>query len=92
MQFLSMTPEQREALRAHMERTADLMRRLIDGFRELARQVVPALRAFTALTSPPPAPDPLGLAYRAAAGSPPRMTAAARPAWVSPYGPAPRRH
>lgn len=88
------TPEQAEAIRARLQRTGDLLRRFLDDFAQAARRwLAPALRAVTAMVracqGQAPAPDPLGLAYQAAAG--PRATRAPRPAWASPYGPAPRR-
>ena len=86
-------PEQITALYERATRAGDLIRRFIDGFKELARRIAPFLRAFVVRVNPGEAPtaDPLGLAYRAAAGTRPRMTAQSRPAWASPYGPAPRR-
>lgn len=87
------TPEQITALRERAARTADVFRAFLDGFKELARRICPFLRNLGALLDRDraPAADPLGLAYRAAAGARPRMTAQSRPAWASPYGPAPRR-
>ncbi|MFM9590765.1 hypothetical protein ACKI16_29685 [Streptomyces scabiei] len=96
MHLPPLTPEQAVLFRDSMARTADLFRQLVDAIRECVRRAAPAMRAITAyveaLQSGRPAADPLGLAYKAAAGTRPRMTAQARPAWVSPYGPAPRRH
>lgn len=94
------TPEQAEALRARLQRTGDLFRRFLDAFAEAARRwVAPALRAVDrfvrAYQGQAPAPDPLGLAWEAAAGLRPARVArparVLRPAWASPYGPAPRR-
>lgn len=88
------TPEQTEALRSRLQRTGELLRRFLDEFVQAARRwVAPALRAVAAFArvhqGQASAPDPLGLAYQAAAG--PRPARVPRPAWASPYGPAPRR-
>ncbi|UJV42937.1 hypothetical protein [Streptomyces sp. AMCC400023] len=90
MQPLHLTPEQIAALNAQRERVAEFFRQLIEGFRELVRQVSPVIRAFADYVNGGPVRDPLGLAYQAASGT--RRPAPRRPAWVSPYGPAPRRH
>lgn len=89
-----LTDDQTTALRSHLERTADLMRRFIDAFAEIARRhAVPAMRAVTAFLRAfedrAPAPDPLGLTIRSAART--QRPVRPRPAWASPYGPAPRR-
>lgn len=90
------TPEQAAALREQLARFRDMFAQITELIRQQINRAAPAIRAMTAyaeaLQNGRPAADPLGRAHQAAAAVRPRMTAQNRPAWVSPYGPAPRRH
>ncbi|MFF5968182.1 hypothetical protein ACFY64_31565 [Streptomyces collinus] len=78
MPLLELTPEQTEALRQHLERAADMWRRMLDAFRAMARQLV---RAATAMAE-----------FVQSHQSAPARAAGDRPAWMSPYGPPTGRH
>jgi hypothetical protein len=73
-----LTPEQAEAVRAHLERAAALFRHFAETVRALARQVKETAAYLADVLRTP---------------GPPHTSTRERPAWQSPYGPAPRgRH
>ncbi len=90
LRLLRLTPEMEQALRDHMARAAQMWRQLVDAFRQMARAVTAAVRPVVEFlrrngyTAPPGRP---GHRRTRAPFQP-----ADRPAWASPYGPAPRRH
>ncbi|MFI1957019.1 hypothetical protein ACH46L_03760 [Streptomyces althioticus] len=90
LRLLRLTPEVEQALRDHMARSAQVWRQLVDAFRQMARAVTAAIRPVVEFLrrngyTAPPTGRP---------GRRPRapFQPADRPAWASPYGPAPRRH
>ncbi|EMF31119.1 hypothetical protein H114_00782 [Streptomyces gancidicus BKS 13-15] len=91
LRLLRLTPEAQQALRDHMARAAEVWRQLVDAFRQMARAVTAAVRPLVEFlrrngyTAPPS--DRRRARPRTAV-----TWRADRPAWASPYGPAPRRH
>lgn len=83
MQITRLTPDQARTLGEHFARAATYVRQVMDALRQLAVAAARALRqaaeAFAGAHSSRPVADTA------------RMVAV-RPAWQSPYGPAPRRH
>lgn len=87
--LLRPTPELAQALRDHVARAAEMWRQLVDAFRQMARAVTAAIRPVVEFLRrngyiTPPTGRP---------GRRPRapFQPTDRPAWASPYGPAPRR-
>ncbi|GGZ72987.1 hypothetical protein ACFOOM_01170 [Streptomyces echinoruber] len=91
MPGIRLTPGQARALGERLTHAAALVRRLADAVRETARRLAQILRPIVdrlqQLGVVPPA-DRGGCGRR----RPAARLATDRPAWASPYGPAPNRH
>lgn len=86
LRLLRLTPEMQQALRDHMARAAQVWRQLVDAFRQMARTVTAAVRPLAEFLRRNGPTAPPGRRPRAP------FQPVDRPAWASPYGPAPRRH
>ncbi|MFD3614449.1 hypothetical protein ACFWWT_04200 [Streptomyces sp. NPDC058676] len=76
MRITRLTPEQAQAVGQQLARIGAIFRRIVDALLEFARRLAQDLK-------------PLA---RFAEQLRPALTRRDRPAWVSPYGPPPRRH
>ncbi|KUN32478.1 hypothetical protein AQJ11_02840 [Streptomyces corchorusii] len=83
MRITRLTPDQARALSEQLACTTALLRRVLDGIREMARQVTETFRSITAHLRQAGVIPPANRGLRWPND---------RPAWASPYGPDPKGH
>ncbi|MFF5655255.1 hypothetical protein [[Kitasatospora] papulosa] len=93
MRLSRLTPDQARAVGEQLAHAAAMLRRVVDAFREVARRLNEAIRPLVDyLRRCGVLEEPAGRAGRAGRRPRPTTRTGDRPAWASPYGPAPTGH